>query len=130
MAKSILVVDDVVGVRRELMYLLEDEGYTVFQAENGRKAQYVLQQETVDLVISDILMPDMDGIELSLYMNEFFPDTKTIIISGGGTLVGKTSAGVDSLLEDSRYITKADAVFKKPFKSQDLIDSVADLLSV
>jgi CheY-like chemotaxis protein len=63
--KSVLVVDDYLAVRRIIKELVLSLGMTTIEAENGLKAQEVLKEKTVDLIITDLVMPEMDGFELT-----------------------------------------------------------------
>ncbi len=121
MKKHILVVDDVEGIRREVSFLLEDENYTVFQAEDGLKAIKILTHESIDLVISDILMPNMDGLELSSFLESNHPNIPSILISGGGNTYRKDKNATDDLLSQAKMLTRAKAVLKKPFTTEELL---------
>jgi len=124
MKKQILIVDDIEGIRRELTFLLEDENYTVFQAEDGLKAIEILTHENIDLVISDILMPNMDGLELCIYLEKNHPSISIILISGGGNTYKKDKNATDDLLSQAQMLTRAKAVLKKPFTTEELITQV------
>ena len=80
---SILVVDDEDAVRELLVWMLEDAGHAVFDAHNGRQAlQFLHENGPVDLVLSDVNMPCMDGIELSRRVREGWPKLPVLLISG------------------------------------------------
>ena len=83
---SVLVIDDDAEVRRVVTRLLEMEGHSVIQAENGRVALEQYSDTPTDLVISDIYMPEMDGIELLTRLRESFPDARIVAMSGGGAI--------------------------------------------
>lgn len=85
MAK-ILVIDDERSIRNVIGELLEMEGYTVKTAENGVQGYEMIGAESFDLVISDIKMPEMDGIELLDKLVETHPDTTVVMISGHGSI--------------------------------------------
>ena len=68
--KKILVIDDEELVIRSLSKLLEKNGYTVFLAKNGQDALVMVEEETFDLLIADIRMPGMNGVETVLSINE------------------------------------------------------------
>ena len=85
MAK-ILVIDDERSIRNVIGELLEMEGYTVKTAENGVQGYEMIGAESFDLVISDIKMPEMDGIELLGKLVETHPDTTVVMISGHGSI--------------------------------------------
>ncbi|WP_150270694.1 response regulator [Paenibacillus tepidiphilus] len=81
----VLIVDDESFVRRSLAELLEREPaacHCVSAAENGLAALQILEKQEVDLVISDIRMPGMDGLELARYISEHEPDTETVLLTG------------------------------------------------
>lgn len=85
MAK-ILVIDDERSIRNIIGELLEMEGHTVKMAENGAQGYEMIVNEPFDLVISDIKMPEMDGIELLDKLIETHPDTTVVMISGHGSI--------------------------------------------
>lgn len=64
MAKKILIADDSAAIRQSVSFILEQEGYTVVQAEDGAEALSRLKQDTFSMVVTDVNMPEMDGIEL------------------------------------------------------------------
>jgi CheY-like chemotaxis protein len=80
----IVVVDDEAAVRRVIVQLLESEGYTVLQAENGEDALRVMQEhhEPVDLLIADINMPEMDGLDLVAFLRSAYPALRALFVSG------------------------------------------------
>ncbi|HPY82677.1 MAG TPA: response regulator, partial [Bacteroidales bacterium] len=82
----ILVVDDERAIRNSLKDILEFESYTVLLAENGKNALELLQNNKVDLVFSDIKMPEMDGIEFLKLATEIRGDIPIVMISGHGTI--------------------------------------------
>lgn len=123
---NILVVDDVKDVREELSNILQDEGYNVITASNGIEALQVLKAQQIDLLITDILMPEMDGIELVDKAKELYlPDLQYILISGGG----RKLAGDYDYLDVTKKLTGVSTLLKKPFKPDELIEMVINLLS-
>ncbi len=90
MAK-ILVIDDERSIRNIIGELLEMEGHTVKTAENGVQGYEMIGGEAFDLVISDIKMPEMDGIELLDKLIETHPDTTVIMIWATGTSIRRWS---------------------------------------
>lgn len=127
--KQILVVDDVDGVRQELALLLEEEGYHVFQAVNGREALEILKNNQCDLMVTDILMPDMDGIELVQAMEKAMPDMPVIAISGGGGHSGYGNGSDFDYLKMLKELTHVDEILKKPFTNEELLALVRPLLA-
>lgn len=123
---TVLVVDDMLELRQELAYLLEDTGYKVLQAENGKIALVILQLNPVDLMITDIFMPEMDGIELLLKVKQSFADLPIILISGGGRYVADSNEY--DYLETTRKLTGVEHILKKPFDDEILVEMVGKLL--
>jgi DNA-binding NtrC family response regulator len=81
---SILLVEDDVGLGRALAEVLRRHGYDVSVAENGRTAMEFLSRQRVALVISDIFMPEADGIELLGFLRRLTPPTPLVAMSGAG----------------------------------------------
>jgi UDP-3-O-[3-hydroxymyristoyl] N-acetylglucosamine deacetylase len=86
MSETILVVDDEANIRHTLRGVLADEGYSVVEAEDGRRALELLEQQLPQLAIVDIWMPEIDGIELVSRMRQQAPEVPVIVISGHGTI--------------------------------------------
>jgi len=86
LAHEILIVDDEVDIRTSLSGLLEDEGYTTRQAENGQQALDMVSEKQPDLVLLDIWMDGMDGLECLSRMKRRAPDLPVVMISGHGTI--------------------------------------------
>lgn len=128
MKKNILVIDDVEGIRRELALLLEDEDYKVFQADDGINATDIITNENIELIISDILMPNMDGLELCSFLEKNHPNIPVILISGGGNTYGKDKDATDDLLNQAQMLTQARAILKKPFTTNELLTQVNIIL--
>jgi YesN/AraC family two-component response regulator len=119
-AKTILLVDDEESFLNGMKSLLEIQGYTVFTAMNGIEGINILEQTPIDLVITDILMPEMDGIELILKLKNKYPEIKIISISGGGRIRS----------DDYLNLTLSfgvNAALKKPFSSKDLLTEITYL---
>jgi PAS domain S-box-containing protein len=86
MDKKLLLVDDEEGIRKVLGIALSDAGYTVFSAKNGEEALKIFRKETPPIVLTDIKMPGMDGIELLQKIKHENPDTEVIMITGHGDM--------------------------------------------
>jgi CheY-like chemotaxis protein len=82
---TILVVDDDKTLRLTLRQHLQDAGYNVAEAPDGRKALKILATESVNLVLTDIRMPEMDGFELMAHMSADYPIIPTMVMTGYGT---------------------------------------------
>jgi len=90
--RHILIVDDEPLVRRSLGELLALSGYTVSTASNGEEALNLLKDYTADIIISDIKMPQMDGVELLRKLKVSHPDTPVILITGYSSIESAVEA--------------------------------------
>ncbi len=86
MERSILLVDDEPGIRKVLSIALSDLGYRVHTAENGVEALRIFEDQRPPIVLTDIKMPEMDGIELLRRLKKINPDTEIIMITGHGDM--------------------------------------------
>ncbi len=86
MAESVLVVDDEEVIRESLTFVLKKEGYTVTDAENGKAALGLVKENAFDLVITDIEMPEMKGIELLEHIARVSPETIVMIVTAYGSI--------------------------------------------
>ena len=120
-AARILLVDDDDGMRLALRRALEHEGHAVIEATNGKHALERLQETTVDLVITDIIMPDAEGLELTFILHKTHPHLPVIVISGGGNLTPEFHLSL------ARH-AGATHVFAKPFVMEDLLAKVRALI--
>ena len=120
MAK-ILVIDDDAVVRETIVLLLQDDGYEVLAADDGMRGMALFRSEQPDLVITDLIMPEKEGIETIRDIRGRSPDTKIIAISGGARL-----RNFDYLRIAEKF--GANEVLAKPFDTGDLLDSVARCL--
>lgn len=119
---KILLVDDhaeFLAVQREL---LEDAGHTVVTAVNGAKALAAMKAGGFDLVITDIIMPDKEGLETIMELQQIDPLIKIIAMSGGGRM------GARSYLELAEKLG-AIHVLEKPFNSATLISAVTTAIN-
>lgn len=83
---TILITDDEVNIVSGLKYAFEDEGYTVISANNGLEAWHLVNTNAVDLVITDLRMPEMDGYELIRKISASYPTLPIIVLTGHGTI--------------------------------------------
>lgn len=82
----ILVIDDEQGIREVLSGILEDEGYQIFSAEDGIEGLRLLKTEPIDVVLLDVWLPNMGGIDVLKQIKATYPETQVIIISGHGNI--------------------------------------------
>ena len=118
---SILVVDDDTQVLDVMSEMLRLEGHSVSVAENGRQAVDQIRDEDFDLVITDLIMPEKEGLETIADIRRSHGSLPILAISGGGRV------GPTDYLETARFIG-ANATLAKPFGRQELITTVSDLL--
>ena len=116
----ILIIDDDEAMRYLLRQILTSAGYDVCEAADGAAGARLFRQERPELVITDIFMPEQDGIETILALKREFPTVKIIAISGGG------QNGDLNYLAMTRTLG-ADRVLRKPFTHQELLTIVQEL---
>lgn len=115
---SILVVDDEASLREMTAEILMQSGYQVHTAANGREALELLKTQSVDILFSDILMPEMDGHELARQVRQQFPQIKIQLVSGYSQ-VGDAAHERDELYEK---------LLHKPFNSDDVLRCIKELM--
>lgn len=120
MAK-ILVIEDDDSFRNVLVQMLAKVGYEVRQAGDGNQALEVCAQFEPDLVLTDIIMPDKEGLETIQELLEICPGMKIIAMSGGGKF------GPDSYLPLAQKLG-AKATLQKPFMREELINTINQVL--
>ena len=120
---SILLIDDDTALRTVTAQILSEAGYTVDEAPDGKSALELYEAGLHDLVITDIAMPDMDGLELIMNLAHLDPAPRLIAISG------------DSQFSESLYLPTArqlgvHGTLAKPIRSAVLLETVARVLAV
>lgn len=119
----IIVIDDEADLRVLLRQMLESYGHEVDEAGNGAEALSVLQERTFDVVITDVLMPEQDGVAVMKRVPELQPRAKVLAISGGGPTVP-----ADWSLKMMKLFG-VNAALHKPFDESELIGAVDKLLA-
>src|SRR5690606_22871792 len=123
MSRSVLIIDDEASIRSSLEGALKDEGYRVRLAASGKEGLEALRMEAADVVILDIWMPGMDGLEtLKLLKNEW-PDQPVIMMSGHGTIdtaVKSTKLGAFDFLEKPPSLEKLLVLLQNAASVRDL----------
>ena len=112
---TILIIDDEESIRALLRTTLEGAGYEVKEAPNGRIGLELSRFRDTDLVITDILMPEMNGLDMLLELTREFLHAKVIAISGAG--------GEQNILDVAKLLG-ARRTFRKPFSLPRLLDAV------
>lgn len=101
---TLLVVDDEPAIRRALQHTLEGEGYRLLAAGSGEEALELLEREPVDLLLCDLGMPGMSGLELLRRVRERWPAVIRMVLTGGGSL--ETAVASINQGEVHRFLTK------------------------
>jgi DNA-binding response OmpR family regulator len=118
---GILIVEDDNDLREMLKVSLLRRKYTVLEASNGKEALARFKPSIVNLVITDIIMPDEDGLKVIMQLKEIKPALRIIAISGGG------KAGPGNYLSMARALG-ADEIFPKPFSLNTLLQKIDEML--
>lgn len=118
----ILVIDDDLLVRTTIRMVLESYGHQVAEAENGKVGISTDADYNARLIITDIIMPEKEGIETIQHFRRVRPSVKIIAISGGGHLLQNTPLAAARLLG-------ADCVLTKPLSNSELLEAVNSCLS-
>jgi two-component system cell cycle response regulator CpdR len=116
---KILLAEDDNDMRRFLAKALQNAGYDVAPFDNGLSAYHRLREEPFELLLTDIVMPEMDGIELARRATELDPDIKVMFITGFAAV---------ALNPDSKAPPDAK-VLSKPFHLRDLVNEVERLMA-
>jgi CheY-like chemotaxis protein len=131
--QNVLVVDDELDVRDAIERVLERSGYLVRKAGDAADALEELRRSSADVVITDIIMPKIDGVEAIRSIRKEFPSVRIIAISGGGNF--GITAYRPTAITTSAYLAAAEragahVVLTKPFESKDLLQAVEQVLGV
>ncbi len=118
----ILIIDDEDELRSTLRQMLEHAGHEVTEAANGAEGIRLYEQDTHDLIITDIIMPEKEGVETIIALRRADPDLPIIAISGGGRL------------EATDFLTMAKKLgarhtLSKPFRRDQLLEAVGECLA-
>lgn len=120
---SVLVVEDVPEVRKAIADCLRREGHVIHCASDGREGLRLMASVPLDLVITDILMPEKDGLEILAEARQKYPPPPVIAVSGGGYLADKRSC-----LKAAKALGAA-ATIEKPFTREELLGAVGRALT-
>lgn len=116
---KILLAEDDNDMRRFLVKALQTAGFEVMSYDNGLSAYHRLREEPFELLLTDIVMPEMDGIELARRASELDPDIKIMFITGFAAVI----------LNNETTAPKDARVLSKPFHLKDLVQEVERLLA-
>ena len=129
---NILIIDDEKDVRVVLKEVLRRAGHDVTLAANGREGLEKLAAEGADVVVTDVIMPGINGVAMVQQIREAHPDMPIIVISGGGNVAPmdyEPGAISTSAYLASATIAGANRTLTKPFERQALVDAVQELLA-
>jgi len=117
----ILIIDDEPQIRSMLKLMLERDGYEVIEAPDGVEGIKVYRQHPADLIITDLIMPNKDGIGMIIELKKEFPDVMIIAMSGGG--LNKP----DGYLKGAEKLGAA-CTLTKPIDREEMLKAVKDIL--
>lgn len=121
---NILIVDDEQSYRQLLSLVFEPDGHSVITAMNGREALEMLEVEQADLIISDVRMPDMDGISLLREARELYPDIGMVLMTAFATVDTAREAfklGADDFIQKPFDVEELKLIVKKTLDKQELV---------
>ena len=119
--ERILIIDDEPQIRSMLTLMLEREGYEVVEAPDGVDGIKIYRQNPADLIITDLIMPNKDGIGMIIDLKKEFPDVKIIAMSGGG--LNKP----DGYLKGAKKLGAA-CTLTKPIDREEMLEAVREIL--
>ncbi len=122
---NILIVDDEQSYRQLLSLVFDGDGHTMRTATNGREALKSLEEEPADLIISDVKMPDMDGIEMLRAVRETLPDLGVILMTAFASVETAREAfklGADDFIQKPFDVEELKLIVRKTLEKQALID--------
>lgn len=120
---GVLIVEDDDELREMLKVSLTRRKIIVLEATNGKEAISHFKPSITDLVVTDLIMPEEDGLKVIMKLRELKPTLKIIAISGGG------KAGPGSYLNLAKALG-ADAIYSKPFSISDFVSKIEELLNI
>lgn len=147
---KILVIDDEKSIRSTLRDILEHEGYEVTEAQDGAEAVKIASKDSFDVILSDIKMPKMDGMEVLEKLQEIAPETPVVMISGHGTIdtaveaikkgafdyiskppdLNRMLVTIRNAMDRSTLITETKTLKKRIFKTNDIIGESKPIMEI
>jgi len=119
--KKILIIDDEQAILQMVKRLVEKAGHTAELASNGEEGMMMIEEHSFDLVITDIIMPKKEGIEIITAIRKNYPKIKVIAMSGGGKFTP------EGYLKSAK-ILGANRVFTKPFNHREMMKAIDELI--
>jgi DNA-binding NtrC family response regulator len=122
MSTKILIIDDDIRLLDALAFELEDQGFDVTTQQTGKNCLKTIQEHNVQLILSDIFMPEVDGIEVLTALRRARPDLPIFLMSGGSRI---NNMNYDTIFEQAQLLG-ARKIFKKPFDVKELVMAVQE----
>ncbi|MEW6361919.1 MAG: sigma-54-dependent transcriptional regulator [Pyrinomonadaceae bacterium] len=122
---NILIVDDEQSYRQLLTLVFESDGHSIRTASNGREALELIKAEPADVIITDVRMPDMDGIELLKSAREYQPDIGVVLMTAFASVETAREAfklGADDFIQKPFDVEELKLIVRKTLEKQELID--------
>ena len=119
---NVMVVDDEPAVRNLFKEILAESEHVVIEAQNGEEACEIIHETAIDLVVTDLVMPEKSGLELIMDLAENYPELPIIAVSGGGGITGRFD-----YLPIAKLIG-AKKIVNKPFKVEEIRKLIYDIL--
>jgi YesN/AraC family two-component response regulator len=119
--QSILIIDDEPQIRSMIRLILERSGYSVIEASDGIEGIRLFREKPADLIITDLIMPNKDGIGMIIELKKEFPEVKIVAMSGGGL------NRPEGYLRGAQKLGAA-CTLSKPINRQELLRAVKDTL--
>lgn len=120
--RSVLIIDDEAPIRKVLRKALEMEGYKVMDAADGSEGIDLYRKHPTDLVLTDILMPEKEGLETIMAFRRDFPEVTIFAMSGGGLINSDSCLGMAKSFGAAR-------VYTKPLKIEGLLEDIEEHLN-
>ena len=117
----ILIIDDEAMIRNLIVKILEREGYETITASDGKEGIKSHRENPADLIITDLIMPEKEGIETIMELRRDFPDVKIIAMSGGGNIDPETYLRIAKTMGAIKTLAK-------PFNRKELLKTIQELL--
>lgn len=121
MMNPILIIDDDIEILSLLRLILEREGYDVLAASDGNEGLKFCRQQRVDLVITDLIMPEKEGLETIMELRRDFPRVNIIAMSGGGRMAPENYLHIAQVLGAQRTL-------RKPFTPKEMLEAIGEVV--
>jgi len=121
-AQSILIIEDDIQFRNFIEEVLDDEGYTIFTADDGQQGIDLVEEQEPDLILTDLLMPEKDGVRVISEVKCKFPQIPIIAMSGGQSVFSPVFLEAAATLGAMKTLNK-------PFKDEELLEAIKSCIN-